>query len=143
MATAEAARQLGRSKGGQAVQAAGKAHRFTSETARAAAVKSWARKGRKTKSGRRIGRPSKYQPQLDREAIRVKHASPARVWCREGVWVHIDRVISERQALSLLGYIKSPHGYIPEKVKLVRGYIPPGTSLAELVDQDSSGLTKE
>lgn len=69
MKAGELALQIGRSKGGKALQTSGKAHKWTSEEARAAGKKSWEKKGRLVR-GVRVGRrstkkPAKWVPKLD------------------------------------------------------------------------------
>lgn len=125
----EAVRQQGRSKGGFAIQASGKAHRWTSESARKAALKSWKVKGRiATRIGVRVGR-SHVRPKVrnDRKALRgvytaniVKNIQYDPVFKNWLDMSDVPRVISERQALTRLGHLKNHKGYIPESILEVR-----------------------
>ena len=94
-------------------------HRWTPETARTAALKSWRKKGRKSpfkgREGVRIGRKLHRAPPIDHAALRAYYAANPTRRIRYYPGVHqwrvacpcwtIVRVISERQAFILLGHL--------------------------------------
>src|SRR5438067_1421853 len=95
--------QQGRSKGGLAIAASGKAHRWTSETAKKAAAKSWKKHGRKRQlQGRagsrsapvRLGRSVVRNKRVSREPLRQYYAENATkgIWYDRltGFWYRVD-----------------------------------------------------
>lgn len=130
MSSREHASQLGRSKGGSMKAARGNtAGNFTSETARKAAKKLWAKRFRmlprsKTRIMRRQSLAGK---KLDRIAIRKLHTHKA--WLVDGIQYHPEyemwvimgltgnRRITEQTALRHLGYLQRPRkGIMPVKI---------------------------
>ncbi len=111
----DARHAIGATKGGLEIQARGLAHHWTPEEARAAALKM--HKRRHLKSGRLRYQSTHRRPKQPRAPLRAKHASPGipeplGIWYRTGdlQWVEHTpaygiRCISERTALSKLGYI--------------------------------------
>ena len=130
---AEYRKQQGRSKGGYSIQASGKAHRWTSESARQAALKGWKRKRFspfKGREGIRMGVAVHRRPRLCYRELREQYAD-----CPTGriryhrarqewqmacpCWV-ILRVLSERQALRYLGHLPWPTPRTAVGCQLVR-----------------------
>lgn len=113
MASREAAKQLGRSKGGQTRVALGVGHFWTSDTARAAALKS------RQKGARR--RSAKRRKALDYQAIRSLHTNSRPVYWSGSVWIRVTDAgqfpISQRTAMSYLGYR-------PRSDRGVKGLVP-------------------
>ena len=114
MTSREAAKQLGRSKGGQRRVALGTGHTWSKEEARLAGIKSHQKGSRR--------RSAKRRPAVDHEAIRAAHTSDATSDLFNGAWyvavahrwVHNGVCVSERTALRHLGYIAFPRkGQIP------------------------------
>lgn len=135
MSSRKAAWVLGGQKRGLTAAASGKAHRWTSETARKAAIKSWTKRRKfNGRIGARVGMVKNMRkPLMPRAALRAYYAeNPTRgityrpdteLWVREcfawpGNLTH--RPISERAALQALGHLKSPRGYIPDSITLVK-----------------------
>ncbi len=134
MSSRDAASQMGCSKGGATTQARGTANRFTSETARKAALKCWATRWRKVR-GIRIGRPAKKRPSVDRVALRAQHQKAdgdpyggvqfhygyrPMLDCWTEVGPNGPRVINEVTALRKLGHLEYPRrGVVPVKVVAV------------------------
>ncbi len=126
MKSSEYAMQIGRSKGGLAAQASGKAYKWTSETATKAIKKCWKVKWSKGRRiGVRLGRPAKLRKPNDRIALRALYnLSPVNgiMWHPandnyEAHWTRnilgLTRVISERQALTVLGHLAGMHARVP------------------------------
>lgn len=155
MSSRDAASQLGRSKGGRTAQARGTGHRYTSETARAAARKLWdTRYPMNVKLGRRLGRVSKCLPAVRRAPLREKHAFSApegyphaagiyyvKLHTVSGVrhqWVSYDggtgvQLLGERTALRRLGYLRYPRKLpMPVTVTPAPQVRPKGTTLASV-----------
>ncbi len=122
MKSSEYAMQIGRSKGGLAAQASGKAYKWTSEEATKAIKKCWKVKWSKgSRIGVRLGRPAKLRPAIDRVALRKKYAYDlsyaaeisylelSKQWYRRST----NTVISERQALTVLGHLAGMHARVP------------------------------
>lgn len=144
MTAGQARQKQGNSKGGLTTHRRGLAHVWTSEEARAAALKSWRKKGRlNARTGARIGRKLRRIPQLtvnEKVLIRCRYSAYPEKGIRydstEKQWqrvtfartVNIIRVISERQALRVLGYRPSPNGFIPEWTVVV----PPSPNWGKL-----------
>lgn len=138
MSSSDAHQLVGVSKGGMAIQASGQAHRWTSETARAAAKKLWATRWKfNHRIGARLGRPSKLRPRVNRVRIRAQYVDPPPFKgilyhpptdaALKGHWSHTEddgrtRVISEKAALTRLGYIRGVHQPIPESIEPVWQY---------------------
>jgi hypothetical protein len=121
MGTAKVAQQMGRSKGGEVVQAAGKAHRWTSTTARDAALRMWRLNPVNKRIGVRLGRPAKNRPAVDHAAIRQQYLNGSGPITFDGIrWfvraIGTTRGISERAALIRLGYLPNPRGFVPRVV---------------------------
>lgn len=136
MSRAEAARQIGRSKGGQARARANTGHTFTSETARAAARKLWDKdyplrgfQGRPTATGPqvrvRIGKKVGRRPAVNRKALRARYAecptNGIEYHPEAGYWTrtddHMCNLIGERTALRQLGHLPYPRkGLVPETI---------------------------
>lgn len=129
MSSRKAAQILGGQKGGLRIAALGLAHRWTSETARKAARKSWDKRRKFNKRiGRRLGDPANRRPKLWREPLRAYYAEnvtkgigyvrETKTWGRFHVvgGALTVRCISERAALIALGHLKSPRGYIPDTI---------------------------
>lgn len=117
MAAREAARQLGRSKGGRRRVELGKGHTWTKEEARLAGIKSH-QKGSRRRSARR-------KAAVDHAAARALHTALADTNLLQGTWyipvakrwLHNGICIAERTALRHLGYIAFPRkGLMPEKI---------------------------
>jgi hypothetical protein len=123
------AMKMGQSKGGERVQQLGKAHRWTSEEARACAKKLWATRWKMNRRiNKRLGRPASNKPMVMRAALRAHYA----VWPDKGIhyqpprllgvglWILTtkegSRVLSERAALIRLGHLPSQHAFIPKIV---------------------------
>lgn len=129
ISSAKVAQQLGRSKGAQTIHATGKAHRWTSETARAAVLKAWKNAPVNRRIGIRLGRPAKYRPPVDRRALRLKHSqtlSNGVVYItRLRAWFVVSggtvRQIGERAALIRLGYLPNPRGFVPSVIDTYPG----------------------
>jgi len=132
ISSAKVARMVGRARGAEALHTAGKAHRWTSASARAAALKMWRLNPVNRNVGWRLGRPAKNRKPLreaERQQIRKTHAGPSSgtVWWQQGSdpvglgsWrvSHStgSRTISERAALIRLGYLPNPRGFVPTNV---------------------------
>jgi hypothetical protein len=124
MSSREYAMQLGRSKGGLTAAARGTAFRWTSEQATKAIKKCWAKRwGKGSRIGVRLGRPAKLRPAIDRIALRAQYSICAKngiffdvgsqKWWR-GYWEgEPPRVLSERQALTILGHLAGLHKPVP------------------------------
>lgn len=129
MSSRKAAQVLGGQKGGlrsaALAAAGGKAHRWTSETARKAAIKSWTKRRKFNKRiNARVGVQANRRPAMWREPLRAYYReNPTRgiTYWGSGVWHRIDvstgtvRAISERAALQALGHL-STRGYIPDTI---------------------------
>lgn len=120
MASNEAARQLGRSKGGRVAHERGTRYCWTPEQARAAANKLWRTRWRMNKRiGTRLGRPSKYRPRLNRVVLRQYYANNPTLGITfnnsEQSWFVNGLRISERTALTRLGHKPPPRkrGLVP------------------------------
>jgi hypothetical protein len=130
MSSRQAAVALGTRKGGLHSAAKGVAHRWTSEGARKAALKSWKRRKFNRRINARVGMKAKRRPPLWREPLRVHYAAtPTR-----GIWYDLalqqwfrwvadpdggdptKHRLSERAALTALGHLPSKAGYIPDTV---------------------------
>jgi hypothetical protein len=131
MSAEEVGRQQARSKGGSR----GKGHKFTSEDARKAALRLWAKRWRLVK-GVRVGKPAYRRPAVRRAPLRAFYAKFPTNGVRydpvENIWVRKvgegwPRTISERTALRHLGhlpyYVNDRKGLIPEVVIPVVGPI--------------------
>lgn len=136
MSSRKAAWVLAGQKGGLTSAASGKSHRWNSETARKAAIKSWTKRRKFNKRiGARVGMVAKKRTGLWREPLRAYYAQhPTRgitwipqVWfsadtpTNSGYWARVnadggERRLSERQALTALGHLKSSKGYIPDTI---------------------------
>lgn len=134
MAAGLAAQQVARSKGGRRIHELGKAHQFTSETARAAALKLWRTRQRKVK-GVRVGMRRNVAPRTNRKDLRLIYAigncepeSPAWYDPFEQQWFAWTREfpISERTALRRLGHLpyRNRKGIVPERVVQATGVLP-------------------
>lgn len=120
------AKQRGRSKGGLAIARLGLAHRWTSESARRAALKRWRTRNRMNKHiNKRIGLPSKNRAPVDRAVLRLQYAQHPRlgiIYCpvyRE--WQRLlpngdIRPLSERWALTYLGHLGRQASRLPREV---------------------------
>lgn len=146
MSSRKAAQMLGAQKGGLAIAAAGTAHRWTSESARKAAVKSWTKRRKFNKRiGARVGMKTNRRPNLWREPLRAyyrEHPTRGVQWVAHpighaaqsvrvgdtvmyGYWKRVypdgtERHISERAALTALGHLSSKRGFIPDSVMAVK-----------------------
>ncbi len=125
MSSAEAAKQRGRRNAGLL----GRGHRWSSEEARAAALKSWRKHGRPGPyTGRRLGRKLACAKRVKRQPFRDLHEGR---WFRgyrydpsERQWWRgipdtapvLGRRVAERTALRNLGYLPKPGGYVPDEV---------------------------
>jgi hypothetical protein len=124
MSSRKAARVLGGQRGGLQAAVSGKAHKWTTETARKAAHKSWTKRRKFNKRiGTRVGMVvNKRKPLAPRAFWREYYAeNPTRgiscVYIGLGwEWVREGRPISERAALIALGHLKSSRGYIPDTI---------------------------
>jgi hypothetical protein len=118
-------------QGAQKMGRSPRAHRWTSEEARKAALKSWKKKGRKGPyTGRRLGRKLARAKAVDREPFRILHsdrwfldymyATAQKQWykLRKDPYAWVQQV-SERTALRNLGYLPKPSGHVPEEVHKV------------------------
>lgn len=117
MSKAEAARQVGRSKGGTTTQARGTGHLWNSESARKAALKRWKRFP-KRKTGVRRGIRLAVRPRVDRQALRDRYTHETRYgitytpstgqWrvAHTGCSESLQRIVSERTALVRLGHLR-------------------------------------
>ncbi len=151
MSSRQLALQLGRSKGGLTAATRGTAYRWTSEEATKAIKKCWKKRwGKGSRIGVRLGRPAKLRPAVDRAALRLQYTyRPGTIiedhtveyyGLVEGkhLWSftrgNCTRQISEKTALTRLGYIAGLHAHVP------RGkVIPvPGRRIA-----DSQGVKEE
>jgi hypothetical protein len=149
MSSRKAAQVLGGQKGGLAIAAAGTAHRWTPETARKAAVKSWTKVRKFNKRiNARVGVKANRRKALWRAPLRAYYAeNPTRGIHFENSflgarWLRtshgITREISERAALTALGHLSSPRGYIPDSItpvprtgrSLEKRYRPTGIACA-------------
>lgn len=123
MSSAEAAMQLGRSKGGRTAHLRGTRYCWTSEQARKAALKAWKTRWRLSKRlNIRLGRPAKLRARVNRAQLRAYYAttpylgiwySPKTGWHQrtsEG-----DSRLTERTALIRLGHLPPPRkrGFVP------------------------------
>jgi hypothetical protein len=131
MASRKAAQVLGAQKGGLKVSALGTAHRWTSETARKAAIKSWTKRRKfNRRIMARVGVKANRAKGLWREPLRAYYAeNPSRniQWVSHfgagsvGHWnrTYADgtvRTISERAALTALGHLSTDRGFIPDSI---------------------------
>lgn len=124
--------QDARSRGGLAAAAKQASHRWTSEEAREAALKSWRKRGRlRGRSGTqdppiRLGRRVAKAKPIDRAYLRAWHT----VYCIKGIYfdamvkqwyrkIPALHVISERHALRTLGYLRQKTQMIPETFREV------------------------
>lgn len=115
------AKQAGRSKGGLAIAEAGTAHRWTTETARKAALRRWKTRTKISKRlGIRLGNRIKNRSPVKHAPLRhlFSRCEPVQgVWFDAGlqIWVFNGRKISERRALQRLGYLPATNkGWVPE-----------------------------
>lgn len=108
----------------------GKGHKWTADSARAAAVKRWKRHPVNKRVGTRLGNPRHRATSLDHKALRLKHAGVptngvlfdvwSKKWLRiypaviEGLAGAFTSPISERRALQRLGYLKGGR-FVPDK----------------------------
>lgn len=152
MSSADAAHLVGVSKGGLAIQAAGTAHRFTPEEARKAARRLWDRRWKLSKrTGARLGLPAKRRPGVKRAPLRAQYAEPppfkgiqfhpvmagdplpaGTPQSQHGYWTYTyeipyppgqaTRVLSERAALTRLGYLASSRKPVPESIEPIAPY---------------------
>lgn len=135
MSSRHAAIVLGGQKRGMAAAASGKAHRWTSETARKAARKSWTKRRKFNKRiGARVGMKANRRKPLWREPLRayyaenptrgIRYSPSTKLWLREmfdistteGKLGTFSRAISERAALTALGHLASSGGFIPDSI---------------------------
>lgn len=111
MSSAVLAMRSGGKKGGRTAQARGTANRFTSESGRKASLHMWKRKKLSKRTGRRLGRVSKYKKAVDRAALRAAHATTGIralgiCFCSDNhQWFADGRGVTERTALRRLGYL--------------------------------------
>lgn len=131
MASRKAAQVLGGQKGGLKSSNLGTAHRWTTETARKAAIKSWTKRRKFNKLIQaRVGMRANRRAPLWRAPLRAYYAeNPTRgiqfipVFWQNWLgpcWIRttgdITRQISERAALTALGHLRSSSGYIPDTI---------------------------
>lgn len=120
-------RRRAQSKGGFAIAQLGLAHRWTSETARKAALKRWRTRNRMNKLiGKRVGLPSKNRAPVDRQKLRVLYSVCPRLgiiyhqkmkqWLRLSPNGSIVRPLSERWALTYLGHLGRQTGRVPREI---------------------------
>ncbi len=141
MSGKQAAQVVGASQKGQLSQAKGKGRQWTSQQARRAAQKYW-KAHPVTRTGRRLGVPTKRAPQVKRAPLRALYTmKPLRnIWYDSQLgwrrrvldgkqWLTYG--VSERTALVALGYIqkrKRESTFVPHEVQA----IPlPGTQIAK------------
>lgn len=122
MSSAQAARVMSGRRCGLLAASRGTSHRWTSETARKAAVKSWTKRRKFSKRiGTRVGMKAARRPAQWREPLRAYYAEvPTRgitfnTFTQE--WYRDNRKVSERAALVALGHLPSKAGYIPDSIK--------------------------
>jgi hypothetical protein len=137
MTDRQARAQVARARGGDR----GQGHRWTSETAHAAALARWARSPVSRRVGVRLGNPRHTRRPVDHQGIRDTHANRwvqgikyvAGSWWRKVEHPsggYVIRCVSERTALKRLGYIKTDRkGLVPTEIRPLM----PGTTLARLV----------
>jgi hypothetical protein len=99
----------------------GTAHRWTSETARKAAIKSWTKRRKFNKRiGTRIGVKAARRQSVFRQPLRDYYAeTPTRGITFNAftqTWYRNNRIVSERAALVALGHLPSAASYIPDTV---------------------------
>lgn len=127
MSSRKAAKVLGGQRGGLRSAANGRAHRWTTESARKAAIKSWTKRRKFNKRIQaRVGvaahRRTALAPRAFWRAYYAENPTRGIQSCPETQqWfrIHADgtsREISERTALQALGHLKSPRGYIPDSI---------------------------
>lgn len=132
------ASQQGRARGAEALHISGKAHRWTSTSARDAALKMWKQRPVNKRIGVRLGKRIALRPRLNHAAIRAVYldSSWSTVWYERGSltiglghWrvktATGSRAISERAALVRLGYLPNRRGFVPRVVD------PIGTTYAK------------
>jgi len=120
--SAWARKQRGRSKGGQVSQQNGNGHRFTTETGRKAALKTWKRRRKQSHRGGRItiGTPARRRPAVNHAALRAfysEHPTKGITWHPIYDWT-ITRggdtyPLTERTALRHLGHLPKAGGFVP------------------------------
>lgn len=124
--------QQGRARGADAIHLAGKAHRWSASTARAAALKRWKQTPVNRRIGVRLGLSTRRRKSLDRSSIRARYLNSAgEIFCvkvrRTLIWQRRTpsglRTISERTALQRLGLLKNSRGFVPSEQQL-RPYMP-------------------
>lgn len=126
MPLGKAKRLMGVRKGAEAMHAAGKAHQWNSETARAA-VRKWWKSVRRSKrlGGIALGLKLKRRKAVDHKALRKRYANNM----TRSVWFDPEterwlierpgcesRVLSERAALIRLGHLPSTRVFIPDEI---------------------------
>jgi aldehyde:ferredoxin oxidoreductase len=121
MSSRTAAQVLGGQKGGLKSAALGTAYRWTTETARKAAVKSWTKRRKFNKRiGTRVGMKTNRRPRLWREPLRQYYAENMTRHITynlfSGQWYRLGRIVSERAALTALGHLSTVRGFIPDSV---------------------------
>jgi hypothetical protein len=143
MASRKAAQVLGGQKGGLKSSANGTAHRWTPETARKAAIKSWTKRRKfNRRIMARVGVKANRAKGLWREPLRAYYAeNPTRgityymdvkAWFRQGTPTVQARELSERAALTALGHLSTDRGFIPDSITPVHRR-PTKKQLAALV----------
>lgn len=125
------ARRRGQSRGGLAIARLGLAHRWTSETARKAALKRWCTRNRLNKQlGIRVGLSPRIRPRVDRAALREYYRTHCVLGIAYNATYHDDgrgrwqrllpdgsiRPLSERWALTYLGHLGKQTGRVPREV---------------------------
>lgn len=116
--------QMARRKGAITIQESGKAHRWTSETARKACFKRWRHTWLNPATGKRFVPLVKNMP-LPRKELRIAYMGVV----QNGVTYTGDRwlrqfrdrtwhPISEMAALVRLGYATNRHGFVPDRAVL-------------------------
>jgi hypothetical protein len=122
MTSAQAARVMHGRRCGLLAAERGTAYRWTSETARKAAVKSWTKRRKfNHRIGTRIGVKAARRAPCWREPLRQYYAeNPTRgitfnTFTQQ--WYRDNRIVSERAALVALGHLPSKAGYIPDTIQ--------------------------
>lgn len=127
---------MGRRKGALKMAEEGTAHRWDSETARKAALKSWKSRRMNKRIGVRVGLKAARKKPLWRAPLREYYAEHP----TKGIWFDHDcacwwrrvsgepYVISERQALNVLGHLCERGTFVPDSITpLQRGKKHAGT----------------
>jgi hypothetical protein len=149
MASRKAAQVLGAQKGGLKSSALGTAHRWTTETARKAAIKSWTKRRKfNRRIMARVGVKANRAKGLWREPLRAYYAeNPTRgIWYdkESKTWSRLDvsRLISERAALTALGHLSTDRGFIPDSITPVHRKLTKKQLAALVQVQVQTSLTR-